>query len=169
MKWTMNFLSMRWLSAAAAVSCAVLMATALYFQYVKGLEPCPLCTLQRVTVIVLGVVFFAAALHDPRGWGRRVYGVVTALFAAIGLGVAARHVWLQQLPEAELPGCGPGLDYMLEVFSMSRTLKLVLTGSGECGEILWTFLSLSIPGWMLVWFGIYFVLGLAFALRPATR
>lgn len=131
--------------------CAGLMAYALYLQYVAGLEPCPLCVFQRVGVIAIGVVFLLLALHDPAGWGRRVYaalGGVAALFAGI---VAGRHAWLQQLPEDQVPACGPGLDYILDAFPLAEALRLVFTGSGECADVQWSFLGLSMPAWVLVW------------------
>lgn len=133
-------------------ACAALIATALYFQYVMYLDPCPLCILQRVAVIALGVIFLVGALHDPRRFGRRVYATLALLTAGIGAAIAGRHVWLENLPEDQVPACGPGLDYMLENFPLMRALEMVLRGSGECAEVAWRFLGLSIPGWTLVAF-----------------
>jgi len=129
-----------------------MMATALYFQHVKGLEPCPLCIIQRVIVIALGVVMLVAAVHNPARIGRRLYGALIVLIAAAGVGVAGRHVWLQSLPPDQVPECGPGLEYLLNTFPLVETLEMVFKGSGECAEVLWTFLGLSIPGWTLVMF-----------------
>lgn len=133
-------------------SCAALIAAALYFQYVMYLEPCPLCILQRVAIIALGVVFLAGALHDPGRTGRRAYAVFALLTAGIGAAIAGRHVWLENLPEDRVPACGPGFEYMLENFPLTRALEMILRGSGECAEVAWTFLGISIPGWTLVAF-----------------
>ena len=100
----------RMLFAGGFLLCVALMATALWLQHVEGLEPCPLCVLQRGAVIVLGVVMLAGALHDPATLGRRVYGVMIVVGAAAGGAVAGRHVWLQSLPPGEAPECGPGLE-----------------------------------------------------------
>ncbi len=132
--------------------CVALIAIALYFQYVMYLDPCPLCILQRVAVIALGVIFLAGALHDPARLGRRVYATLALLTAGIGAAIAGRHVWLENLPEDQVPACGPGLDYMLENFPLTRALEMILRGSGECAEVAWRFLGLSIPGWTLVAF-----------------
>jgi disulfide bond formation protein DsbB len=132
--------------------CAGLLAFALYLQYVEHQEPCPLCILQRVAFIVLMIVFLIAALHGPGRVGGLIYGVVLFVVAAIGAAVATRHVWLQHLPKDLVPQCGPGLEYMLKRFSLSRALGKVLAGSGECAETGWTFLGVSTPGWGLVWF-----------------
>ncbi len=132
--------------------CAGMIAFALYLQHFQDQEPCPLCILQRVAWIVLGGVFFIAALHGPARAGAAVYGALLFLIAGIGAGVAGRHVWLQNLPRDQVPACGPDLDFMLQQFPLSETLRRVLSGTGECAESGWTFLGLSIAGWSLVWF-----------------
>jgi protein dithiol:quinone oxidoreductase len=142
----------RLLFFAGFAACAALMAIALYFQHVMYLEPCPLCILQRVAVIALGAIFLVGALHDPGRIGRRVYAALALLTAGIGAAIAGRHVWLENLPEDRIPACGPGLDYMLENFPLMRALEMILRGSGECAEVAWTFLGISIPGWTLVAF-----------------
>lgn len=142
----------RLLNAAGAAAVVGLMAYALYQQHVVGLEPCPLCIFQRVAMIALGVVFAVAALHAPVGRGARVYGALGTVVALAGIGIAGRHVYLQNLPPEAVPACGPGLDYMLEVFPLTETLRMVFTGSGECAEIDWTFIGLSMPAWVLIWF-----------------
>ncbi|MDH3310570.1 MAG: disulfide bond formation protein B [Gammaproteobacteria bacterium] len=139
--------------------CAGLMGAALFFQYVMNLEPCPLCIFQRIFVIVIGLVLLAGALHNPETLGRRVYGGLTVPAAALGAGVAGRHVWIQNLPFDQQPGCGYSLNDMLESFPLQKTLKLVFEGSGGCGQVLWSFLGLSMPGWVLLFFLGFTVLG----------
>ena len=135
-----------------AAVCVALLGFGLYLQHVEGLEPCPLCVFQRVAFIALGLVFIIAALHGPGKTGAAVYGVFGGLIAAIGAGIASRHVWLQSLPPDQVPACGPGLSYMLEQYAVTRMLEKVLSGSGECAEAGWRFLGLTIPGWSLIWF-----------------
>ena len=151
----------RLLLASGFAICVALMAAALWLQHVDGLEPCPLCVLQRGAVIVLGVVMLAGAIHDPGTLGRRVYGVMVTIVAVAGGAVAGRHVWLQSLPPGEAPECGPGLEYMLGAFPLTQVIEMVLRGSGECAEVQWTFLSLSIPEWTLLVFIAFAVFGLA--------
>ena len=160
----------RLLLAGGFVVCVALMTTALWLQYVEGLEPCPLCVLQRGAVILLGVVMLAGAVHDPGSLGRRVYGVMITIAAIAGAAVAGRHVWLQSLPPGEAPECGPGLEYMLGAFPLTEVIGMVLSGSGECAEVLWTFLSLSIPEWTLLMFVAFAVFGLVLiATRSADQ
>lgn len=141
----------RGLNWAGFGACVALMAYALYAEHVLGLAPCPLCVFQRVAVIALGIVFLAAALHHPRGrLGARVYAGLITLAAAGGVAVAGQHVRLQNMPADEVPACGPGLDFMLDVFPMHEAIRMVFSGSGECAEIDWAFLGLSMPAWVLI-------------------
>lgn len=126
------------------------MGFALFAQHVLLLDPCPLCVLQRVAVIGLGIVFLIAALHDPSGWGRRAYAASLAVIAAAGAGVAGWHFRLQNLPHDEVPACGPGLDYMLENFPLGDAMKMVFKGSGECADVVWQLLGISMPGWVFI-------------------
>ena len=142
----------RLLNAAGVAAVVGLMAYALYSQHVMGLEPCPLCIFQRVAMIALGSLFLVAALHAPAGRGARGYAFAGIIAALTGAGIAAWHVRLQNLPPDEVPACGPGLDYMMDVFPLAETLRMVFTGSGECAEANWSFLGLSMPAWVLVWF-----------------
>ncbi len=137
---------------AGVLAVVGLMSYALFAQYVQGYEACPLCIFQRVAVIVVGLVLLVAALHAPLGSGARVYGVLGALAAAIGVGISGWHLYLQGLPPDEVPSCGPGLGYMMDAFPVLDTIRMVFTGSGECAEINWTLLGLSMPAWVLIWF-----------------
>jgi disulfide bond formation protein DsbB len=136
----------------AALACALLLAFGFYLQYGQGLEPCPLCLVQRGFFITVMVVCAAAALHAPGRRGTLVYGGLAALFAAGGAAVAGRQVWLQHLPPDKVPQCGPDLYFMMENFPLSRTLRTLISGTGECAAVDWTFLRLSIAEWSLVWF-----------------
>ncbi|MXZ81863.1 MAG: disulfide bond formation protein B [Gammaproteobacteria bacterium] len=131
--------------------CAGLVGAALYYQHVDGLEPCPLCIFQRIAFILMGAVFLIALVHNPRRTGMSIYGALAAVIGVCGLAIAARHVWLQNAPEDRVPECGPGLDYMMEVLPFRQMLEKVLKGSGECAEVVWTFLGLSMPTWSLIW------------------
>jgi disulfide bond formation protein DsbB len=138
------------LAGAAAVTG--LMAYALFAQYVQGYEACPLCIFQRVAIMALGIVLLVAGAHAARGHGAKVYSVLGLLAAGIGATIAGRHVYVQSLPPDQVPECGPGLDYLWEVFPVSEVIEMVLTGSGECAEVNWVFLGLSMPAWVFLWF-----------------
>jgi disulfide bond formation protein DsbB len=140
----------RGLNTLGLAACAGLLGYAWYTQVVLGLEPCPLCIFQRVGVAAMAVLFALAAIHNPKGWGARVYGVLLLLAALITMGVSARHLWIQHLPEGAVPACGATLSYMMDIFPLTDVIRKVLTGSGECAKISWRFLGLAMPGWVLL-------------------
>jgi disulfide bond formation protein DsbB len=126
------------------------MGYALYAQHVLGLAPCPLCIFQRVAVIVVGVLFLIAALHNPSRKGALAYGAVIDLAALVGIGISARHIWIQAQPPGSVAACGADLDYLLEILPVTEVINKVLTGSGECGKVDWMLLGLSMPWWVLI-------------------
>lgn len=139
------------LAGIGLVVSVALLGVALFFQYIEGLVPCPLCIFQRLAFIGLALLFFAALLHHPRRCGRMIYAGLTSIVGGLGIALAARHVYLQNLPAERVPECGPGLAYMLESFPFTKMLEVVLAGSGECAEIAWQLFGLSMPGWSLIW------------------
>ena len=135
--------------------CAALIGFAIFSQFQWGLQPCPLCIFQRVAFAALGVVFLLGGLFAPRGAGARAFWGVFALLAAmVGVGIAGRHVWITHLPADQVPACGPPLSFMMEANPLTDVIRKVLTGSGECAKVDWTFLGMSMPAWSLLWFGL---------------
>ncbi len=137
----------RLLYALPVLACAGLLAFGYYLQYFDNQNPCPLCLVQRGFYYGVIAVFTAAALHNPGATGRRIYCGVGALVALGGFGTAARQVWLQHLPVDQVPACGPDLFFMMENFPLSRLLQNLFKGSGQCAEVTWRFLGLSIAEW----------------------
>jgi protein dithiol:quinone oxidoreductase len=132
--------------------CAGLMAFGYYLQYVVGLEPCPLCMTQRVFLVAAGLTALAAGLHGPGRIGVRIYAALTMLFCLVGGAFSGRHLWLQHLPEDQAPACGPSIDYILDTFPPGEALEVLLRGNGNCAQVDWSFLGVSIPGWTLLAF-----------------
>jgi len=134
------------------LTCASMLGYGLYVQHVLFIDPCPLCVLQRLAFIWIGVVALLAFIHNPGKTGRWVYTSLFVTGGVVGTAIAGRHVWLQNLPQDQVPDCGMGLNYMLETMPFAEVLSEVFHGSGECAEIDWTFLGLSMPNWTLLWF-----------------
>jgi protein dithiol:quinone oxidoreductase len=132
--------------------CVGLLAAGYYFQLVMKLEPCPLCISQRIAIFLTGVCFLCAALHNPGQTGTRRYAILGAVLALCGGAVSLRHIWIQHLPPDQVPECGPGLDYVLNNFPFTETLKLLLSGTGDCAKVEWTLMDLSMPTWTLIAF-----------------
>lgn len=132
--------------------CAGLMAYALYSQEVLGLHPCPLCITQRIFVMLVGLFALVAFIHNPRPTPGRIYAGLGMAAAAIGGIVAGRHLYLQNLPADQVPACGPGLEYMFNTFPFTEAVAVLFRGDGNCAEVDWEFLGLSMPGWVLLAF-----------------
>lgn len=148
--------------------CAGLVAFGLYLQHAKGLEPCPMCILQRYAFVTIAAIAFLAALHNPRAIGRRLYGGFLALAAATGGGVAMRHVYLEHNPP-QIYDCGADFGYMLESFPLADLLPMIFRGTGDCTQVLWRFFGLSIAEWALIWFAIFLVAAVFAALLKPQR
>jgi protein dithiol:quinone oxidoreductase len=142
--------SRRALNTAGLLVCLGLLGYAWYAQAQLGLDPCPLCIFQRVGIAACGALFLLAALQNPGNRGARVYAALLVLAGLICAGVSARHVWIQHQPEGTVQACGASLNYMLEVFPLTDVIRKVLTGSGECARVTWSFLGLAMPGWVLI-------------------
>jgi disulfide bond formation protein DsbB len=149
-----------------ALACASLLAFGLYLQHVVGLEPCPMCIVQRYTLV--GVMVLALV-----GWRLRnakalaVLGVLLALKAVFGAFVAARQSWLQWYPP-EVVSCGRDFYGMIESFPLGRAIPMIFRGSGDCSKVDWMFLGGSIANWSFLCFVLFMVLGLWLA-RQAWR
>ncbi len=161
--------SPRKLALAGFLVCAGLIGFALYLQYVRGLEPCPLCMIQRLWFIGLGLIFLVAALHGPRGFGVRVYGVLATAAALAGASFAVRHVWLQWHPP-ENEACTADLFFQLQRFPFFAVIERALRATGDCAKVDWTLFGLSIAEWSLLWFVVLALLGIVYFLRrPQPR
>jgi disulfide bond formation protein DsbB len=128
------------------------MAVAYYMQYQMGLEPCPLCMTQRIFVIATGLVALVAFIHATIGQHYKRYSALSLLTSVTGGGFSMRQLYLQSLPPEQAPACGPGLGYMLENFPFMQALEIMLKGDGNCAEVVWTLMGISIPGWTLIAF-----------------
>ncbi len=136
------------------VVVAAMLFAIYYLEGVLQLEACPLCIIDRVILTGIGLIFLLAAVHNPGRGGQRAYGLLNLALTGLGAAVAGRHVWLQHLPADQVPECGASLDYMLETLPLNQTLQKVLQGSGECAEVQWTLLGLSIPEQTLLLFAV---------------
>jgi protein dithiol:quinone oxidoreductase len=139
--------------AAAAAIAAALLAFGLYLQHVVGLEPCPMCIVQRYALVLVAVIAAVGSLVGSRG-GQVGVAVAGLLAAGFGAFTAARQSWLQWYPP-EIASCGRDFYGMIEAFPLQRAIPMIFRGSGDCAKIDWTFLGLSIANWSFVWFVVF--------------
>ena len=123
-----------------------------YFEDYLGLEPCYLCITQRVFIAVAGLLFFIWAIHNPKRLGARIYALLALAATSAGAYFSSKQLYLQSLPEEQVPQCGPPVDYLFETFSNFEVITMLLRGDGNCARIQWEFLSITMPGWVLLIF-----------------
>ena len=136
------------LALAIIALCGFALAGALVLEHALGLAPCPMCLMQRIWVILVGLVALIGLTHNAR-WG--IYPMLSGTAAIIGGGFSIRQLYLQSLPPEEVPACGPPLEWLLDG-PVSDLLVAMTQGTGDCAEVMWSFLGLSIPGWALLGF-----------------
>ena len=148
--------SPRRLLALVSAACVAMLAFGMYLQYGVGLEPCPMCIVQRYALILLAITAGIASLRGQEGWWMG-WGSLAVLAAGFGAFVAARQSWLQWYPP-EIATCGRDFYGMIENYPISRAVPMIFRGSGDCTQVDWTFLGGSIANWSFLCFT---VLGLA--------
>jgi disulfide bond formation protein DsbB len=133
-----------------AVACAAMLAFGYYLQHVVGLEPCPMCVVQRYALILIAILAIITPARDRKSlnYTGSMLLIITALAGAF---VAARQSWLQWYPP-EIVSCGRDIYGMIETFPLQNVLPMILKGSGDCTKIDWTFLGGSIANWSFVCF-----------------
>ena len=136
----------------ALVGILLILVAVLYFQNHLGLEPCYLCITQRVFIMSIAAVCALAALHNPTYSGQKIYAGLSTILALVGSYFSGKQLWLQSLPEDKVPACGIPVDYLFDVFSLSEAISHLLRGDGNCAEVQWQLLGLSMPGWVLLAF-----------------
>ncbi|MBS9778589.1 MAG: disulfide bond formation protein B [Gammaproteobacteria bacterium] len=145
--------SRRGCNLLAAIGCFSIIAVAyFYFEKTLYLYPCPMCYAQRIAIGIVGFFFLIATIVPGGKTAGRIYGLWLFLLSAGGAALSIRHLYLQNLPKDQLPSCGQDFYGLLENTPMPNVIKTMLTGTGDCGEVQWVFLNLSIPGWTLVVF-----------------
>jgi len=153
--------------AAIAVTCVLLLAFGIYLQQVVGLEPCPMCIVQRYALILVVIVAGLTACAKSRGaW---IAGaLLTLLLSGFGAFVAARQSWIQWYPP-EVASCGRDFYGMIETFPLKRAIPMIFKGSGDCTKIDWTFLGGSIANWSFLWFCFVALLAIVVVARQWRR
>lgn len=137
-----------------------LLSTSVYFQLVDGMTPCPLCTLQRITFGLLGMVFLAGIIWHRKYFNRLIINLSCLLTSCLGIFFAGRQVWLQNFPPPGNAECGASLQYMMQVLPVNEVIQKVFAGTAECTQRGFEFMHLNMAEWALVWFVGFLVLSI---------
>lgn len=162
-----NTLSTAQAFALLALGCTGLLGFGMYLQHVVGLEPCPMCIVQRYVMVLIGLVALLGAGLSGRIASLTV-GSVLVLLAGGGAYVAARQTWLQWYPP-EVVSCGRDFYGMIETFPLQRAIPMIFKGGGDCSKVDWTFLGGSIANWSFVAFVGLGLLALATVVRLMSQ
>lgn len=136
-----------------------------YSQYVLGLQPCPLCIMQRICVFLLMLVMVLSCFMIKKA---RLFSLLQIIFSVAGLFFSSRHLWLQSLPADAVPACMPGLDILISYFPWQEVARALFWGAGDCAEKTWSLLGVSMPGWSALYFLFMMVFGLFLYIRPGS-
>ncbi|CAB5715859.1 Disulfide oxidoreductase [Delftia tsuruhatensis] len=151
--------------ALISLACVAMLAFGMYLQHVVGLEPCPMCIVQRYALIGVAIFTGLGAARGSRGW-LMGWGILALLSSGFGAFVAARQSWLQWYPP-EFATCGRDFYGMIENYPISRSLPMIFRGSGDCAAVDWSFLGGSIANWSFICFVVFSVVVLILLARRA--
>jgi disulfide bond formation protein DsbB len=152
---------------AVALACVALLAFGLYLQHVVGLEPCPMCIVQRYALVLVALLAGVGAAASGRLM-QLAMSFAMLLFSGFGACVAARQSWLQWYPP-EIASCGRDFYGMIETFPLQRAIPMIFRGSGDCTQVDWTFLGLSIANWSFLWFVFFALVAVLLLVRQGRR
>lgn len=144
--------------AFAFICCLCLLLFAYYLEYWQNITPCPLCLLQRFCYYFLAITFFVALFTEPNRIGRIIFGIIAIIFSLLGIIIAIRQLYLQHLPPNHAQGCSADISYLLQTFSLPEVLHRIFQGSAECSISQWSFLSLDMAAWSLIWLCFFILL-----------
>ena len=162
----MNLPSYRIINLLQAFGSLALITIAVaYFENSLNLEPCYLCMIQRGIIIVIGLICVLAAAHNPRQFGQRVYASLSIAMVITGIYFSGKQLWLQNLPESQVPSCGIPVEQLFDNFSITEAVTMLLIGDGNCAEVQWQLMGFSMPAWVMVCFVGFGVIGAVQFLR----
>jgi len=129
----------------------LVLVTGFYLQYARGLQPCPLCLMQRFCMFLLLIFCLLGACLSMLKHGKLVIGL-QMFGATAGLFFAIRQLWLQSLPVGQAPACIPDLDVLIRYFPLKDVFHALIWGAGDCAEVTWKLLGLSMAAWSFLYF-----------------
>lgn len=145
-------LTIRPIFAYLLIFCLCMLAVSFILQFHFHLEPCPLCVIDRIIVLILTLFFTIAFWHNPAKLGQKIYSIIGLTLCSIGIMVCARHLWILHLPPEQVPACSPGFDYLIDTLPLHEALIVILKGTGECVGKEHLSFGFSLPMWTMIGF-----------------
>ena len=145
-----NFLSFKKINLFGSLLAFILVGLAVAIQAQFNLEPCPLCVTQRIVFIVIGCLFLLFSFFSPNQFIRFTHLTSLLITNIVGIVFASKHILIQSKWITVPAECGIDLDYMFENFPLTEAFSLLFKGTGDCSEIDWLFLGLTLPQLALI-------------------
>jgi disulfide bond formation protein DsbB len=161
----MKYLSYSLVNLYGFFIALVILITSVYLQVEVGVLPCPLCMLQRLLVVVIGILFLAGVFIPLKRFYRQCYQGGILFFTLLGIITAARHIYLQQLHSTQVPQCAPGLKFLLTHLPLHEALQVIFSNTASCAHVDWSWLGVSLPEWSLFFFVVFLIVSVAQMLR----
>ncbi len=139
------------LNISVFLFCLLLVVGSYYFELVVGLTPCPLCMMQRYTLIVLTVIALLGFCVNSTSIGAKIYRVTFMVFNGFGVYFSSRQLYLQAFPNKHL-ACAPGFQALLDYFPYQDIFYALFWGSGDCAKVSWRLLGGSLALWSFLAF-----------------
>ena len=143
------------------------MLASFYLQYFANFVPCPLCTLQRLCFITLGILFFLGIFAAYKRVTTQVLLFFSAIVAGMGIFLAGRQIWLQHFPPVDGTECGVSLEYMVKVLPLNEVWQKIFYATAECSQQGFSFLALNMAEWALLWFAMFLFLSFYLILKKS--
>ena len=140
------------------LSTLLVIVSVFYSQYVGGFQPCPLCLMQRFCAFILVVIFLIGVCQSTLV-SAKILSCFQMTGAILGLFFAFRQLWLQHLPIGQAPACIPDLSVLIHYFPWTDVMHALFWGAGDCSEVTWKWLGLSMATWSALYFLIILVVG----------
>jgi len=147
----MNYFSFKPIQTTSVIISFIVLSASFYMQFVNGFQPCPLCIMQRLCVFLV-LLFSVLSFGLSGGLKKKNMVIAQLFFACAGLFFASRHLWIQSLPASDVHACVPGLDILFRYFPWQDLAHALFWGSGDCTQISWRFIGLSMPAWSALYF-----------------
>lgn len=142
----MKKLDNRTANAWISLFSIIVLVAALTLQYIKLLEPCPLCLMQRLVIFLIlavGVMGFA--------FNKLFYKTFLCLMFS-GLFFSLRQLWLLSLNGTDVPACLPELSILVHYFPLKDIAHAIFWGTEACTKDHFAFWGISLPGWSTSYF-----------------
>ncbi len=149
------------LETLGLIICVFSLVTAyIYFDYIKNLDACTLCILDRFLLFCCSAIFLISLFTKRKYFHKTLYSF-NLIICLIGIFSTVRHIWLQTFKNTESIGgfgCGGDFFYYISTFPIFEAIKNIIDNPVSCNKIDWQLFGLSIPIYTFILFLILIII-----------